>query len=1267
MVTPLRSGGVVMWCVLAVLTLLASPAAMAQRNIYVRQTGSDSNNGLTPQTALRNLSTALTNSQNSDTIIIGAGTWTAANDIPNRSNLTIQGDPTGRFTGDAGTTILTSNAGVTINFSDSSTGTYTLRDLTLRQSSNGTPLSIGGSTNGPSSVTAERLTIDQGTRSLLVTRGTIVLSDSDLTAGSAAAQAVRINGPTNSNTTIRSSRINGTGMASAVHIVDANATVLIDRSTIIGGGYGLLVNNGNVTVVNTVVRDTTSDGLTAAGGTVSVVNCTLWAGNNGITAAGGNVTVRNTIVSSFTTGLRTTGGNLNAFFCLLNGNTTATSNTGGSLNTTSTVTGAPNFISTASGDFRLNSGSAAINAGQDVAGVPSVDWYNRPRDWQRDIGAFERYSQSPVAVPYTQTFDAGTPGEWSASGRVVNNATLGTFSGVFSTAGSGIAGNMQTLALTVTPGTEYLLRFDLLALQSWDGERFEVHVNGRRAFSEQFWCACNSGYISSYGPSYTTYGPSPSLPPSNYMNQSWTDQAYRGVWVRFTPTQSPAIVVFSAPTLNEGGWPDEGWGIDNVSVATLTTPAAPYSSDFTSVPGPEWSTQSSTYTATTGNMAGRYGRLSYNSTEQTNSTLTLNVVNGTTYYVSFDLATFDSWDGDNTTWGPDFLRVFVDDVQRFASTFTSWGGGQSYPINPDIFGSDLGFASWNNDVLYRRIWLTFTATSTTARIRWTSQLDGDFFDESYAIDNVVVRPAGDTNLFNSQSPGGSLVNSMPRFVDITATSGYPNSRGGGAFNSTGGLYVADLDKNGRMDILVAGETNGYALLSGTATAPARFTEQFLGGSNAFQRGVLLDYDRDGVLDFYGGGQWVQPVFRRGAITTGTLGFTSAGDGGVTITINPMSFAAFDRNADGMTDVLILDGNDTRYAADNASSSATPVFNAQSGPMDNVWPNNGGASNPAVADVNRDGLFDIYFQRGNGQLLVQQSSGTFTTVSRGIVNSQDPQMSVWVDYNNDGWPDLFSTTRSTTGRAKLWRNPGATGNFVDVNDSVAAAAAGLPFAAINGPAPMLGAAWGDYDNDGDLDLYTTSAENSRLAVLWRNEGNGTFLQASEGVSALGDANDATFVDYDNDGDLDIVTSGSWGGHRVFENLTSISPQANNYFKVQVVYPNSSNTAFMDDLRATVELWDSTNTTFIQQRRIGVQRGTAAEPFIAHFGGVNPALTYTVRVYTAGLPGNLFTTTLVPTANQVTVGANTSPQTARIVLPALGLRRIRNWVQVDPNAP
>ena len=138
-----------------------------------------------------------------------------------------------------------------------------------------------------------------------------------------------------------------------------------------------------------------------------------------------------------------------------------------------------------------------------------------------------------------------------------------------------------------------------------------------------------------------------------------------------------------------------------------------------------------------------------------------------------------------------------------------------------------------------------------------------------------------------------------------------------------------------------------------------------------------------------------------------------------------------------------------------------------------------------------------------------------------------------DFDNDGDQDLF-VIGGSAGVDRLYINNG-TGQFTEQGAAwgVARTHQGT------------GAAVGDYDNDGHLDLYVTSLGGSGTRapgwnVLYRNNGNGTFTDVTSiaGVSIgdafQGDTFSGAFGDYDLDGDLDLAVAGWLGGSRLFRN-------------------------------------------------------------------------------------------------------------------------------------
>ena len=184
--------------------------------------------------------------------------------------------------------------------------------------------------------------------------------------------------------------------------------------------------------------------------------------------------------------------------------------------------------------------------------------------------------------------------------------------------------------------------------------------------------------------------------------------------------------------------------------------------------------------------------------------------------------------------------------------------------------------------------------------------------------------------------------------------------------------------------------------------------------------------------------------------------------------------------------------------------------------------NGREFGVAWGDYNGDGSPDLYIARSllPGSLHRNNGDRTFTDMAAGlnVTNDRDGSAPLWGDYDNDGDLDLFVTNFNEPNR--LYRNDGT--GFVDV-----AGAAGLDAATAG-----MGGAWADYDIDGDLDLFVA---NFGPDHLYRNDG-GLFVDVSSGlglVDSLGSSVQPAWADYDLDGDPDLYVAAS-GRDRFFEN-------------------------------------------------------------------------------------------------------------------------------------
>ncbi|MDP9201144.1 MAG: CRTAC1 family protein, partial [Gemmatimonadota bacterium] len=227
-----------------------------------------------------------------------------------------------------------------------------------------------------------------------------------------------------------------------------------------------------------------------------------------------------------------------------------------------------------------------------------------------------------------------------------------------------------------------------------------------------------------------------------------------------------------------------------------------------------------------------------------------------------------------------------------------------------------------------------------------------------------------------------------------------------------------------------------------------------------------------------------------------------------------TFADYDN--DGWLDLFVIGGEGRGHLFRNRGNGTFAEVTAKAGVTDVK-----GARKALFVDLDHDGDLDLLLV-GTGQRTVYRNNldGTFTeaTAAFGLAGGGDARDAVFGDFDGDGRIDVFVT--SAHGSDALLHNGGAQ-RFSDVT-----ATSGL---ASSGGSGGGTAAVGDYNNDGFLDLFVASTNGGEPA-LWLNKGNGTFtrdrrssamVQALRSTAGLA----ATFVDYDNDGWLDLVVGGT----------------------------------------------------------------------------------------------------------------------------------------------
>ncbi|WP_456426463.1 FG-GAP-like repeat-containing protein, partial [Rhodocaloribacter sp.] len=308
------------------------------------------------------------------------------------------------------------------------------------------------------------------------------------------------------------------------------------------------------------------------------------------------------------------------------------------------------------------------------------------------------------------------------------------------------------------------------------------------------------------------------------------------------------------------------------------------------------------------------------------------------------------------------------------------------------------------------------------------------------------------------------------FTDVTNTAGVSNDQ----YHHFGATW-ADYDKDGWLDLYVVNgagvpldgdDANTLYRNNGDGTFTDVTVETGTGDEYVAMRNVWADYDRDGDLDLYSH-NFVQSTLYRN-------------DGGIFVDANAESGAGLQM--------------------DKGTGAA--------------W-----------GDYDNDGWLDLHATSfpGFNALLHNNGDGTFTDVTfqAGLNFSASAMGNMWGDFDNDGDLDLAAAVVTKDDHTILYRNNG-NGTFTDITVQ-----AGLILEPGSSNAPVL---WADYDNDGDLDFFISEVDNGSTKTLpnrmylFRNNGDATFtdVTASAGLdpTGFGDFYDAAFADFDNDGDLDL---------------------------------------------------------------------------------------------------------------------------------------------------
>jgi hypothetical protein len=429
-----------------------------------------------------------------------------------------------------------------------------------------------------------------------------------------------------------------------------------------------------------------------------------------------------------------------------------------------------------------------------------------------------------------------------------------------------------------------------------------------------------------------------------------------------------------------------------------------------------------------------------------------------------------------------------------------------------------------------------------------------------------------------------------------------NSSGLG-WGSRSRVAWGDYNNDGYDDLLFDGWSLWRNLGDGNFVSQDSIVNLYRPGARG---GVWGDYDNDGYLDLYQmhGAEGDDVLFHNN--WDGTFTDVTSQAGQISDKNLPSEGAAWgDYDRDGHLDLYVAN---YEWPPDSANGTQDILYhNNGDGTFTNVTaqagigPETMCGRGVSWADYDDDGWPDIYvanYRLDPNFLWHNDGNGSFTNVAPTLNVAGDGGLGYyghsigadWGDIENDGDLDLFVANLAHpryiafSDLSKLYTNNGAPDfTFQDVP---------VQTRGISYEETLSDPAFGDYNNDGSLDLYITSVYDGRPSYLYMNDGAGRFTDATSSTQTMTyNGWGAAWSDFNNDGFLDLVVgSGNASQFKLFQSTGN----GNHWFRAEL--RGTSSNSF--GVGARVEL-EFNGTKMIREVQAGT--GTTSENHIgAHFG-------------------------------------------------------------------
>jgi hypothetical protein len=409
-------------------------------------------------------------------------------------------------------------------------------------------------------------------------------------------------------------------------------------------------------------------------------------------------------------------------------------------------------------------------------------------------------------------------------------------------------------------------------------------------------------------------------------------------------------------------------------------------------------------------------------------------------------------------------------------------------------------------------------------------------------------------------------------------------------NQAGGAIMEDFDNDGLLDIVVSCIDPNTPMAFFRNRGDGTFEDLTDAAGLAKQVGGMYcvqgDFDNDGCMDiFVPRGAWFQHPWRPSLLRNngdGTFKDVTR-EAGLLDPVNSISAAWADYDNDGFLDLFLCCDRQPSRLYRNLGTGAFEEVSERAGIRDQVTQ----CKACVWLDYDNDGFPDMFLNdyrpRGRPRLFHNNRDGTFTDVTQamGITGPEGAGFSSWAwDYDNDGWLDIFATSYFFTvdevlkgmegqtkdlGIGKLFRNRNGT-TFEDRTKE----------AGVDKVYSTMGSNFGDFDNDGYLDMYlgTGSPDLGMLVPnrMLKNVAGTRFadITVSSRTGHLQKGHAVACGDWDRDGDIDIFEEmgGAVPGEKYHNVLFQNPGQGHSWLTVKLVGKKTNRAAIGVRIKAVV---------------------------------------------------------------------------------------------------